>query len=253
MSSLPSSEPCHDDVDAGSIKQESISVLPVCDADDSDEVKPPALFPSPSILSDDDDDDDDEDSNHIKNIIGMLTADESGCPIRDENKKTMVDKSTETIATWDLDDLDDWFRDDQLDVVPTSSLTELHQPTISHPSAVPLVTDTETLHPPAASWSDYTSSQRSMLFALNGQYFTPSDVDLASSLIELHQPSISQPSVVPLCANPVDSVQPPAVKCSQTSMFSTSNGQHCCHLGVYLVSSSAYCIQARYILQLLFP
>lgn len=238
---------CHDVTDAGDVKNESNSFLPFSDANtimpcDGVEMKPLALFSSPSFASDNDDDD--RGSNHVKNIIGMLTADETRSPVRGVNEKTMVDETTETSATWDLDDVDDWLRDQQADVGPVSSLTELHQPSIPQPSAVPLY-GKPVVQPPVVTCSGYASYQNSTSFVSSCQYFTQKDMELASSLAELHQPSISQPSAVPLCGSYIDRIQPPAVTLSacvgsQNNMSFTSICQHC-HSGKYSISSSAHC------------
>jgi len=228
---------CDDVVDGGGTEQDTDSLLPFDYADD-DEIKSPVLFSSPSFVSNDDDDDDDsktEVTSHVENIIDMLTADETRSPVHDANGKMMVDKTTETSATWNLDDVDEWLREQQCDVeLATSCITDLHQPSLmpSHDSP------TDSIQSPAATSSGCVDSENATSFALRDRYFTQSDMELASYLTELHQPSITQPSVVPLYESLLDSAQSPAVTSSgsagcqnnETETF-RSSGQYYCNTG----------------------
>ena len=218
-----------DFTDAGSVKQGYDSFLPFDDASDSlqycdDEINSSAtLFSSPSVVSVDDD----KGSNDIKNIIGMLMDAETSSSGQGANGKMMVDETKETSATWDLDDLDDvdeWLRDQQCDVGPVSSFTELHQPSIS--TEVSLCgSPTGSIQPPAAKTvSTCANSENGISCKSSHHYFTQSE--LVSSCIGLHQPSVSQPPLLPLHGSLAGSVQPQAITgsdaaSSQNSMFFT--------------------------------
>jgi len=231
-----------DVIDACSTEQNSDSLQPFDDANNtvpycSDEVESIALLSSPLLMSDDDDDDRRSTGNHIENIIGMLQADETRSPVHGMNEKRMVDKSTETSATWDLDDVDEWLREEQCEVALTSSsFTDIYQP-----SAEPLYgKPVESLQPLAVTSSVCVDSDNSASFTSSCQYFTQSDVELASCLTEMHQPSISQPSLMLLGGNLTESAPPPAVTSSNSESFQnnvsfTSRCQYYGDMGKYSV------------------
>jgi len=182
----------------GGMKQESDSLLPLDDANDTlpscgDEVRSPVLFSSPSVASDDGCGD--TSSNRIESVIGILMADETGSPVQDE--KPLADKAAETgVGTWDLDNIDEFLRDQQFDLYPVSPLTDRYQPVgIVQPSTV---ADT-----------GFAGSQSNISVASSDQYFAQLAPTL--SVMEPHCLPASQPPQLPPRGNPAGVVQPLAV------------------------------------------